>query len=103
MIDKETKEKWVAALRSGEYQQGYHFLRTPSGEKYCCFGVLCDILELGWTKKEDSGYWSCETMVGWPPDSITSKIHNSLIEHLVKMNDSLSSFSEIALYIEKTL
>lgn len=34
-------EKWVAALRSGEYEQTTGFLQTKDG--YCCLGVLCDL------------------------------------------------------------
>ena len=34
-------KKWVAALRSGEYQQGQFNLRT--GDKFCCLGVACDV------------------------------------------------------------
>jgi len=33
--------KWVAALRSGEYQQERGFLQTEHG--HCCLGVLCDL------------------------------------------------------------
>lgn len=35
------KKEWVAALRSGEYEQGTGYLR--SGNEFCCLGVLCDI------------------------------------------------------------
>ena len=41
-MNKEIKEKWVAALRSGEYEQGKGMLKTEDG-KYCCLGVLCDL------------------------------------------------------------
>jgi hypothetical protein len=37
----EIKEQWVAALRSGEYQQGSGKLNKDS--MFCCLGVLCDI------------------------------------------------------------
>ena len=53
---KALKDKWIAALRSGDYQQVGGALcvertrRTdnPTGEglRYCCLGVLCDIAEL---------------------------------------------------------
>lgn len=39
-------EKWVAALRSGKYQQGRNMLR-PNDNQFCCLGVLCDISGLG--------------------------------------------------------
>ncbi len=35
------KAEWVAALRSGEYPQGRHWLENKG--KYCCLGVLCDL------------------------------------------------------------
>ena len=38
---KEIAERWVAALRSGEYEQGRGYLHTEDG--HCCLGVLCDL------------------------------------------------------------
>jgi hypothetical protein len=35
------KQKWVAALRSGDYGQGHGALRN--GERFCCLGVLCEL------------------------------------------------------------
>lgn len=40
-MNKEVKEKWVAALTSGEYKQGSHALKD--NDRYCCLGVLCDL------------------------------------------------------------
>lgn len=45
------KALWVAALRSGEYQQGMGQLKTKGG--FCCLGVLCDL-----AAKEGVGYWN---------------------------------------------
>jgi hypothetical protein len=43
----EVKEKWVEALRSGDYTQAKGKLTKtdPDGEPvgYCCLGVLCDL------------------------------------------------------------
>lgn len=43
----EVKEKWLAALRSGEYEQGtsclYSTTRESTNPQYCCLGVLCDL------------------------------------------------------------
>jgi len=36
------KEKWLNALRSGEYLQGKDSLQ-PAPNSFCCLGVLCDI------------------------------------------------------------
>ena len=35
------KTKWVAALRSGQYEQTEGVLRNSYG--FCCLGVLCDL------------------------------------------------------------
>ena len=37
-MSREKGEKWLAALRSGEYKQGVGVLCNK--EKYCCLGVL---------------------------------------------------------------
>ena len=42
----EIKDKWLAALRSGEYLQGAHRLKRTDADgqtAYCCLGVLCDL------------------------------------------------------------
>ena len=49
-MNHQIKEKWVNALRSGEYQQGSGALHPQ--DKYCCLGVLCDIYA-----KENDTYW----------------------------------------------
>jgi hypothetical protein len=41
-MNKEIKEKWINALRSGKYEQGKSQLRSLSN-KFCCLGVLCDL------------------------------------------------------------
>lgn len=46
MMNPEIKQRWIEALRSGEYRQGKGQLVEPGGEKgdkFCCLGVLCDI------------------------------------------------------------
>jgi hypothetical protein len=47
-MQAELKEKWVAALRSGEYAQTKGVLRDKEG--FCCLGVLCDVAQPdGWS------------------------------------------------------
>ncbi len=45
------KKLWVAALRSGDYEQGQNCLRA--NDRFCCLGVLCDLHE----KKTGDGEW----------------------------------------------
>lgn len=45
-MNQEVKEKWINALRSGNYSQGKHWLCsvTKEGTKsFCCLGVLTDL------------------------------------------------------------
>jgi len=41
-MDPGIRAAWVAALRSGEYQQGKANLRAADNT-YCCLGVLCEL------------------------------------------------------------
>ena len=46
----ENAKKWVAALRSGEFKQGYGTLGGP-WNGYCCLGVACVVFERETGKK----------------------------------------------------
>lgn len=37
------QQKWVDALRSGEYKQGAGRLRYSDDNSFCCLGVLCEL------------------------------------------------------------
>lgn len=54
----ENAKKWVAALRSGKYQQATGWLRSDAG--FCCLGVACDIFlrERGLFWDEAEGFHS---------------------------------------------
>lgn len=120
-MNKEWKDKWLTALRSGEYLRGKGRLKyigiTSANDRYCCLGVLCELykketgrvkwinggrdLEITSMLEDHSKYHS------YIPDEIIDDL-NLLdlkeMEVLVKMNDSLNkSFVEIADYIEQNL
>lgn len=40
-MNPEIKERWVAALRSGDYKQSAGHLHRNNS--FCCLGVLCDL------------------------------------------------------------
>jgi hypothetical protein len=42
-VKKEIADKWVAALRSGDYDQTRSTLRSEDCSGYCCLGVLTDL------------------------------------------------------------
>jgi hypothetical protein len=52
------KAAWVAALRSGEYEQTTEALKDRRG--HCCLGVLCDL----YAKEAGIEKWSAETLSG---------------------------------------
>jgi hypothetical protein len=43
-VNKEAKEKWIDALRSGKYMQGKSCLKDTNNT-YCCLGVLVEVFE----------------------------------------------------------
>ena len=42
-MNVEVKEKWLKALRGGEFKQGRERLCDLDDNSYCCLGVLCEI------------------------------------------------------------
>jgi hypothetical protein len=93
------KNKWVAALRSGEYMKGSHFLRNKHGQ-YCCLGVLCQLDDKlkgeDWIKLNGENPDEVESFVGYIP--------SETIGLLMDMNDNHGlSFPEIADWIEENL
>lgn len=42
MMNTDIKKDWIAALRSGDYEQGVTCLRDRDN-RFCCLGVLCDL------------------------------------------------------------
>lgn len=48
MMNREAIIKWIEALESGEYKQGYGVLRdSEDTSHFCCLGVACDISGVG--------------------------------------------------------
>ena len=40
-MDAKLKADWIAALRSGDFQQAREVMRDENEGGYCCLGVLC--------------------------------------------------------------
>ncbi len=111
-MNPEVKAKWLDALRSKRYKQGYMRLKTVQEHEvveYCCLGVLCDL-----HAKEHNLHWDenlsylHETQI-LPPAVITWAGLNSYNprvgkEGLVYHNDVLyDKFDKIADLIEEHL
>ena len=106
-------KKWIEALRSGQYVQGQGSLRYY--DKYCCLGVLCNIY-YGHDKWQSTmidvpGLYCIEGKTCHLPNEVRKKIVAddgtetlNFFSTLMTMNDETgSSFTEIADYIETTL
>ena len=107
MNTKEMKQKWLEALRSGEYKQTKGTLKgvNEDGEVgYCCLGVfLSAVLEDEPPKAYlEEGY---ETYADEGPQEMYNKTMSILGEGIqqagIDMNDFGKSFVEIADMIEK--
>ena len=125
-MNPQVKEKWVNALRSGEYKQDISRLRSNDGNSFCCLGVLCDLYAKehneDWQENENvsddeffikdkfhfdgESEYLPESVVKWaeldgncPNVFVSSSSEMSLAE----INDNGWSFVEISLEIEKQL
>ena len=116
---KENRKKWIEALRSGEYKQGMGVLREEDN-KFCCLGVACDISGLGEWKYdlEDSDGINLSYVI---EESVKKYSNDGLLPlpvqfwvglrsnagdafesgSLIQINDTGSSFKEVADFIEK--
>jgi hypothetical protein len=104
-INKRQFKKWIKALDSGEYHQGYCELQNSGG--YCCLGVGCavtipkQLLSLDPTGFIDGGMPEDQPaapkwLVELSPDFFTKTG-----AHLLDLNDSCDyTFPEIATLLE---
>jgi hypothetical protein len=108
-MDKALVEKWIAALRSDEYQQGQGFLRTAE-DQYCCLGVAYEVAGGEWHAEMRAGFMSNYYLTesgyfGWLPVeyAILFGLGSSLTQdQLIAFNDNAgASFAVIADYIER--
>lgn len=102
---------WVAALRSGEFEQGKMALLRDGG-KYCCLGVLCELhrRQVGGAEWRPDVSRSIKTYLGMDgalPDQVLA--WSGVASHACRLgrtsaieyNDSGSTFAEIADLIEQ--
>lgn len=96
----ELVNKWIEALRSGEYKQWRGGLRRD--DCFCCLGVACDLSGFDkWTDKGNYQVYSESVGTLSPKDMQTLGISHSEQDVLIDMNDYQGkSFPEIADAIE---
>lgn len=92
-MDREIRDKWVAALRSGKYKQGKHVLRTKDGN-YCCLGVLKEI-----EPDLSNAPWDYAGVEPFDPDILSFYDQACL----ARKNDAGETFNPIADWIEENV
>jgi hypothetical protein len=110
-LPQEFKEKWIAALRSGEYKQAKGTLYDPHTDSFCCIGVaghLCGVDKERLIDFKMIGIIDHPDVMPAPkqyPDaiSITKQFEEDVARKLSSKNDKGYSFSEIADWIEEHL
>lgn len=113
-MDKELKDKWVKALRSGYYKQTTGILCR--GGSHCCLGVLCELLKMKRypikePRDDDTYSYSSDgrdttECIGELSGAVLARIELDVknMSRLIHMNDvEGKSFGEIADYIEENL
>lgn len=114
-MNQDIAKQWVAALRSGAYQQGKQYLEREG--RHCCLGVLCDLaVREGVTTRVKMGpdgetVFGFDLVYGGLPEVVMgwAGIRNSLGHFaanepapLYHLNDSgVYTFREIADVIER--
>ena len=105
-MNKEVKQAWIKALRSGEYEQGTGYLRSEDN-KFCCLGVLCDIMKdrlgLEWNLVGHR-YEMYGAACNLPGIVYAEARISGPVSRLIDMNDFYrNTFAEIAAYIKENL
>jgi hypothetical protein len=106
------KDRWIKALRSGEYKQCRSQLHNVKENSFCCLGVLCDL-----TKEELGGEWNEWEQIKYKDDKAASATLPEIVMKycdlhscdglynkncsLAMDNDKGKSFEEIADIIER--
>jgi hypothetical protein len=113
-MNQQVKQKWVDALKSGDYQQTRAALKDQSG--FCCLGVLCDLYskETGEDWVQDGRNYRFFENDKFPPIAVCDwagfvNTSNPKVEYgeerlpLTDLNDTGKSFKEIAAIIQEQL
>lgn len=113
-MNSDIKARWIAALRSGEYRQGTRKLHQ--GDLFCCLGVLCDIAVKDGVIDPPTRVFDMDDIFEY--EHSTDVLPDKVVEwawlpsgnptppgdermSLAMMNDTGSSFTEIADFIEE--
>lgn len=115
-MDDKIKQKWIIALRSGNYEQGKNNLRSKNNT-YCCLGLLCDIIDpdawrlserdIGCSIKGHKGHYYAHPLMRalgrqWLSEEALEQVGltNAQQRTLSKLNDEGVTFYQISFIIE---
>lgn len=113
-LPKEFAEKWINALRSGNYKQGKSYLYSyvsngiTGEDRYCCLGVACTLNNI---PKSDLRCEFIGQSFFMPVELKGDGSYNNLVRALTDLNDGThsndhrdsKSFNEIASWIEQNV
>lgn len=114
-LNPERKAEWIAALLSGDYEQGRSALRNGRSE-YCCLGVACDLaVKADIIPEPTPGFidpdfpssydWAYLGLTAFPPLPVYKwlNLDNEAAFELAGMNDRGYPFETIAAWIGANL
>lgn len=100
----EFKEKFLAALRSGDYKQGSLYLYNSETDCYCPIGVstvICGVDKIFIDHVQFLLHEIFNPTEAGVPEILIGDVNSPLIKEITSMNDTGYSFNEIADFIEK--
>jgi hypothetical protein len=98
---KSLKDRWLDALKSGEYEQGTGSLMFEDdsyGSRYCCLGVLLDIEKC--LEENPKERWHTE---GMPTEKFLKgvELDSHCADVLASVNDDSNDFDDVIQMIEQ--
>lgn len=115
-MKKDIAEKWITALRSGEYEQGKYLLHNLNNNTFCCLGILCELaLQDGVditvidTLAGANSYDGCKFVLplsvqNWSGmRSVDGTAKSQIYLSLSGLNDAGTTFEEVAEIIERNM
>lgn len=91
-LPTDVKQKWVSALRSGEWVQGFGELNDGLGG-YCCLGVLAEVLEPGVTQEGNQLNGMC-SLREYDEDNPSHFINRNQLQALLAENRELKALAD---------
>jgi hypothetical protein len=113
-VNQEIKNRWIDALRSGDYEQGKNYLcnrNGSGGREWCCLGVLTDLYQKETNNKliatGDNPCTFGAVMYGNSCQFLPSEVHEwagltiKQVDVCIKLNDTYSvGFQGIAAVVD---